>query len=134
MSTPNESNIIRLPAPWEYLNRRGSPIGQDSGAKRFAPPLHARSPRSGSSKPPRLAALVAAAQRVAQAYECRALVKTIQEHAASKQWSARETESCNGISRRTLARLSRAEGDLQFWLPKLRAGVARLSTQPTAAE
>ena len=123
-------NIIRLPAPWEFLDRSGRPIGRDGGAKRFAPPASERLPRSGVSTAKRLSELVAAAQRIAQAHECRALVKTIQQHATVNAWSARATAQATGINRRTLDRLSRSEGKLPYWLPRMRTVVARLNSQP----
>ena len=134
MSTSNESNIIRLPAPWEHLNRQGVPLGRASGQKRFEPGPRAKAPTSGGPlKRRRLAALVAAASRVAQAYECRALLKAIQDHAILREWSGRETAKRTGLNRATLARLSRAEGKLPYWLPRLRNVVARLNTQPATA-
>ena len=84
-------------------------------------------PSSPSLKRRRLAALAGAARRVAISFEARSLVKAIQERASVEEWSVREISRRIGIPRTTLARLARGEGNLGFWIPRLRATVARLN-------
>lgn len=76
----------------------------------------------------RLAGLVAAGKRVVALHECRKLASSILDRAKMENWSMRTTEGNTGLSHRTLIRLARGEGrNLNVWLPRLRAAVARLT-------
>lgn len=127
------SNILTLPeAPWERFTRWGVTLGQAciskparSAAKHFAAHSCKESDRAF-----RLDSLMAAANRVVLKHQVRQMVGVIRDLAKSQEWSQRETEKQTGFSHRTLARLARAQGKLELWLPKLRAAVARLNPQP----
>ena len=75
----------------------------------------------------RLTALVAAGKRVVAQHECRKLASSLLDRAKMENWSLRATEANTGLSHRTLTRLARGEGrNLDAWLPRLRAAVAKL--------
>ena len=76
----------------------------------------------------RLTALITAGKRVVAQHECRKLASSILSEAKQEHWSRRLIEGNTGLSQRTLTRLARGEGrNVDAWLPKLRAAVARLT-------
>ena len=72
----------------------------------------------------------AAARRVAQRFECRQLVTALLQRAEFEEWSARELSRRIGVSRSTLGRLARGQGNLAAWLPRLRAAITHLDAKP----
>lgn len=126
MMTSKEVNFTTAPAPaapQERFTRRGATLTHLSEKK----PPSARQivlPRIAAR---RLAGLVTAGKRVVAQHECRTMASNILRRAKTEHWSQRSTEENTGLSHRTLTRLARGEGrNLNAWLPKLRAAVAKL--------
>ena len=124
-----EANFTTTPAaPQKRFSRWGAPLCLPSGTSSKVPALGpSAAPSRPALKRQRQAGLAAAAKRVAVAGEIRQWVKAIQDRAAAEEWSGRETAKRTGINRMDLSRLGRSEGrNLEAWLPKLRAAVAKL--------
>lgn len=126
------AQIVPFPAaPQARRTPANASTSRAIGTSRFEPRYRQQnSPPRPSLKARRLAALAAAAKRVAMKAERRALLDAIRDRAVSEKWGARETARRVSLNRMALARLARGELNLEVWLPRLRAAVHRLAVIP----
>lgn len=130
------TNIIPFPEARAVARQTRRTCRNDCTSRSSGP--NANGPRLGGQEAPspsplkarRLAGLLKAARRVILDAERRHLVKALQARATSEQWSTRETARHTGFPRTSLARLIKGSVNLEAWLPRLRAAVARIGRAP----